>query len=92
VEESSSCIIEVTKDGEVINEYNTCTRSITFPDTGDYTVACIVDDDRSSDCEMEISVESMTDIPTGTKLFFIAFLSLILTAIGMHMYKKRSIL
>ncbi len=90
VEESSSCIIEVTKDGEVINEYDACTKNITLADPGEYSVACIVDDERASDCEMGITVEAMTDVPTGTKILIIAFLSLILSTVSMHFYKKKS--
>lgn len=81
----------MVRDGEIINTYDSCSKSITFSETGDYSVACIVNDDRSSDCEMEITVEAMTDIPTGTKILILAFLSLILSAIGMHFYKKKTI-
>jgi hypothetical protein len=39
---------------------------------------------------MEITIEAMTEIATGTKLLLIAFLSLILSAVGTRIYKKRS--
>jgi len=85
-----SCAIEVMKNGVVIDTYDACSRSITFSEKGDYSVACIVNDDRSSDCEMEIEVAAMTDIPTGTKILLIMLLSLMLSAIGIHFYKKKT--
>jgi len=48
-----------------------------------------VDDEASSDCEMNITVEAMTDVPTGTKVILLALLSLFFTAIGVYFYKKR---
>lgn len=90
VEAGSSCIIEVTKDGEVLYEYDSCTKSITFDDTGDYSVACIVDDERSPDCEMSIEVAAMTDVPTGAKILIIAFLSLMCSAIVLQYYKEKT--
>ncbi len=77
------------KDGRVINTYDACSQSITFSETGDYSVACIVNEERTPDCEMEITVEAMTDIPTGTKILILALLSLMGTALGTHLYKKR---
>ncbi len=86
----SECVIEVRRDGDVVNTYNSCTRSLTFDKTGEYSVACIVDDEESSECAMDISVESMTDVPTGAKIIIIALLSLLLSAFGIHFYKKRA--
>lgn len=40
---------------------------------------------------MEIEVAAMTDVPTGTKILILAFLSLILTAIGIHYHKKKAV-
>jgi len=48
-----------------------------------------VDDEASSDCEMNITVEAMTDVPTGTKVILLALLSLLFATIGVHFYKKR---
>jgi len=85
-----SCEIEVTLDGEVIDTYDACTKSITLSEKGNYSVACIVNNERTPDCEMEIEVAAMTDIPTGTKIFILAFLSILLAALGTHLYKKRA--
>ncbi len=88
-EDYDSCEIQISKDGHIINTYNSCTRNITFSDTGDYDVACIVNDKESSDCEMEISVESMTDIPTGTKIIMLGLLSILWASIGTYFYRQR---
>jgi hypothetical protein len=77
-------------DGNVISTYDACSQSITFSEKGNYSVACIVDNERTSDCEMEIEVAAMTDIPTGAKILILAFLSLILTALGTHLYKREA--
>jgi hypothetical protein len=40
---------------------------------------------------MSITVEAMTEVPTGAKVIMIAFLSLLFAAIGVHFYKKRTV-
>ncbi|MEI6711293.1 MAG: hypothetical protein WCK88_03580 [bacterium] len=72
---NSPCTIEVTKDGNLINTYDACTKNITLPTTGEYSIACTVNNEHTQNCEMGITVESMTDIPTGTKIVFIVLLS-----------------
>lgn len=87
---TSDCSIEVSKDGSIVNTYNSCTKNITFSNPWDYSIACIVDDEISPECEMSVTVEAMTDVQTGTKIIMVGLLSLLFTLTGMYFYKKRT--
>lgn len=81
----------MSRDGEIVNTYDTCSKNITFTTPGEYSVACIVDDIAAPECEMGITVEAMTEIPTGTKILLIILLSLTIAGFSTYYVQKRKL-
>lgn len=91
VEWEAECQIEIMKDWKLINTYYSCSRTVTLSDRWEYSAACIVNDERVPECEMDISVESMTDVPTGTKIILLGLISIALSSSVLYFYKKRAL-